>query len=366
MMRFFEKLLKDRKDAYFYKLPQAFTKQSELSILRYGVGAALYMPATRKQIAREIIERKHLACTSIVLDLEDALGDLQVAEGEEQLVSSLRELQNAILSAHISEQMMPLLFVRVRTPQQLRQITQKLGSLQHLLTGYVLPKFTTDNGDDFLQIIEQQNRIGYTLYAMPILESPRILNKETRMEELLAIRNLLNEHASRILNVRIGATDFCGSLGLRRRVHQTIYDIATLRDCIADIVNVFLRDESPFVLSGPVWEYFGTELAEQGLIEEVKQDLLNGLVGKTVIHPTHIDAVQAVYIVRHEDYSDASRIVLQATGERGIEKSLYGNKMNEMKPHFTWAKRILLRAEVYGVLQPDVTVEQVLQKQVNR
>lgn len=364
-MRFFKKLLDEADDSYFYKVPQSFTKDSARSLLGYGVGAALYMPAIRKQVVEEIIERKHVACTSIVLDLEDALGDLQVEEGEQQLVEHLVKLQQALQDGRVASQQIPLLFVRVRTPQQLATMIQRLGSLQQLLTGYVLPKFTMDDGDAFLKQIEQQNQLGYTLYAMPILESPRILNKETRMSELVAIRALLNRYADCILNVRIGATDFCGSLGLRRSMHDTIYDMAPLRDCIADIVNVFLRDDSPFVVSGPVWEYFGTHLAERGLIQEVKQDRLNGLVGKTVIHPTHLDAVQMMYIVSHEEYSDASRIVSQAAGERGVEKSLYGNKMNEMKPHLTWAKRILLRAEVYGVLKPELTIEQVLQKQVS-
>ena len=363
-MRFFKKLLLDGQSEWFYQLPMEFTKYSDKNVLRYCVGAALYMPATRKVIAQEIIAHKHPTCTTIILDLEDALGDLQVGDGEKQLYETLYELQNALDNQLIEIQDMPLLFVRVRDAAQLEKIIHLLGSLQHVITGYVLPKFNTEQGHHYLQLITTQNTLGYTLYAMPIIESQAIMKTESRIGELLAIRTLLEQFEPLVLNVRIGSTDICGWLGLRRSIHQTVYDLAPVQNCFSDIINVFLRDNSPFVLSGSVWEYFGNDAALKGLVREIELDKLNGLIGKTIIHPSHIDSVQAMYVVTHEEFSDAKRIVLQSVGEIGVEKSIYSNKMNEMKPHLVWAERMLLRAQVYGVLNPEYSSEHLLKRPV--
>jgi citrate lyase beta subunit len=363
-LRFFEKLISDGSNEIFHQLPMEFNKYSDKNILRYCVGAALYMPATRQTIAQEIIARKHPACTTIILDLEDALGNLQVAEGEEQLYQTLTEIQNALENEQLQMTEMPLLFVRVRSVEQLENIILLLGSLQHILTGYVFPKFRAQDGFQYLQQISAQNTLGYKLYVMPILESHTILKKESRLSELLAIRELLEQFEPIVLNVRIGSTDFCGVLGLRRSIRQTIYDLAAVNDCFADIMNIFLREDSPFVLSGSVWEYFGNDLALKGLLREIELDSLNGLIGKTIIHPSHIEPVQAMYTVSHEQFTDAQRIVLQSHGAIGVEKSGYGNKMNEMKPHLVWANRILLRAQVYGVLNAGYSAEDLFKKQV--
>lgn len=364
-MRFFEQLVHDGKSEWFDQVPMEFNKTTDKSILRYCIGAALYMPATRQMIPQEIIAHKYPTCTTIVIDLEDALGDLQVAAGEENLLNILTQLAVALQSEQLQADAMPLLFVRVRSPQQLEKIIAQLGPYQQLLTGYVLPKFSAKDGVHYLQQIKKQNELGYTLYAMPILESQAILNKESRLTELLEIRTMLEQFEAIVLNVRIGSTDFCGALGVRRAIQHTVYDLATVQDCLADIMNVFLRGDSPFVLSGSVWEYFGTDDAVTGLLREISFDALNGLIGKTVIHPSHIEVVQAKYVVSHEEFSDATRIIKQSKGEIGVEKSSYGNKMNEMKPHFVWAKRMLLRAQAYGVLKSGVTYEQLLTKQVS-
>ena len=85
-----------------------------------------------------------------------------------------------------------------------------------------------------------------------------------------------------------------------------------------------------------------------GLIKETLLDKANGLVGKTIIHPTHIPIVNGLQVVTKEEYEDAKLIV--ETGKRGAVKSTYNNKMNEPKPHMNWAKKILIKASIFGVL----------------
>lgn len=60
-----------------------------------------------------------------------------------------------------------------------------------------------------------------------------------------------------MLAVRLGATDLCAAYGLRRPRDLTVYDLHLIADVIADVVNVLGRaDDTGFVVSGPVWEYF--------------------------------------------------------------------------------------------------------------
>ncbi|ALP38981.1 citrate lyase subunit beta [Paenibacillus sp. IHB B 3084] len=367
-----------------------FHNRSPKSILAYAIGAALYMPATRSEVAEEIKNGKHEGLTTVMLDLEDAIGDQQVGQAEQSLAQQLLQLFSYVRTGMMSEQSLPLLFVRVRSVEQLERLLNGLGESLSLLTGFVLPKFSSDNGRAYFALIAEYNRNMHTgagnesnmpvLYGLPILESSKIIYRETRWKELLSIKEILDEHQEYVLNVRIGATDFSSLYGLRRSPDITIYEIAVIRDCIADIINLFGRVGSNYVISGPVWEYFshrervfkpqlrvspfedalgkpGRHLrmdfisdAVDGLIREVMMDKENGIIGKTIIHPSHIKPVQAMYAVTHEEYMDALEIVERNDGSLGVFKSTYANKMNEIKPHLNWAHRIINRSKVYGVL----------------
>ncbi|QYK60634.1 C-C_Bond_Lyase of the TIM-Barrel fold protein [Paenibacillus sp. S25] len=348
------------------------------------------MPATRSEVAEEIKNGKHEGLTTVILDLEDAIGDHQVGQAEQSLAQQLLQLLSYVRTGMMSEQQLPLLFVRVRSVEQLERLLNGLGESLSLLTGFVLPKFSSDNGRAYFALIAEYNRNMHTgagnasdmpvLYGLPILESSKIIYRETRWKELLSIKGILDEYQEYVLNVRIGATDFSSLYGLRRSPDITIYEIAVIRDCIADIINLFGRVGSNYVISGPVWEYFshrervfkpqlrvspfedalgkpGRHLrmdfisdAVDGLIREVMMDKENGIIGKTIIHPSHIKPVQAMYAVTHEEYMDALEIVERNDGSLGVFKSTYANKMNEIKPHLNWAYRIINRSKVYGVL----------------
>jgi hypothetical protein len=57
-----------------------------------------------------------------------------------------------------------------------------------------------------------------------------------------------------------------------------------------------------------------------------------------------------MYTVTREEYDDAIGIIERNNGELGVFKSGYSNKMNEIKPHLNWAKKVLARSKIYGVL----------------
>ncbi|MCR6524801.1 HpcH/HpaI aldolase/citrate lyase family protein [Lysinibacillus capsici] len=371
----------------FYKKPQPFTKWETADILSYALGATLYMPASMPTIVSLIRSQKYKELTSLVIDLEDAVGDAELVDCEAKLIEDISELYALYQQKQLLLQELPLLFVRVRHVEQFQRLTTVLGKKQEILTGYVFPKFTAEQGARYFELLEQtilENDL--ILYGMPILESREVLYKETRMEALLDIKAVLHQYKARVLNVRIGATDFCGIYGIRRRMDSTIYDISVIRDCIADIVNILGREEDGFIISGPVWEYFNnqrvlkpalrvTPFSEKGALEtrkallddcldglmkEVLMDKQNGLVGKTIIHPSHIRVVHALYAISYEEYLDALSIIENNDGQKGVMKSHYANKMNEIKPHMRWAQRILKQAHVYGVYHESVDFASLL------
>jgi hypothetical protein len=95
-----------------------------------------------------------------------------------------------------------------------------------------------------------------------------------------------------------------------------------------------------------------------GLLREITLDKANGILGKTVIHPTHVAAVHALSVVTHEEWCDATDIL--GTQGGGATASSYRNKMNEAKPHWAWAQRTVQRADAFGVAGPDVSVVDLL------
>ncbi|WP_256989778.1 HpcH/HpaI aldolase/citrate lyase family protein [Paenibacillus sp. VTT E-133280] len=385
-MRYFDYLTKEQEIALFYNPPISFNHNTtSKDLLAHAVGAALYMPATRASVPEDILKLKSAGLVTVIIDLEDAIGDNEVDHAEESLIQHLIFLAAYEENEPSGSDSLPLLFIRVRNPEQLRQLIFRLGSLVTMLTGFVFPKFSVDNGIQYFEVIADYNRTrSYSdpvLYGMPILESAPIIYRESRVDSLLSIRNLLGNYREYVLNVRIGATDFSSLFGLRRSPDISIYDLTPIRDCISDIINIFGRVEEGYVISGPVWEYFANKghrvlrpqlrqtpfedtygkngrdmrnsyisSSMDGLIREVILDKENGILGKTIIHPSHLRPVQAMYTVMHEEYVDACSIVESNDGSLGVFKSQYSNKMNEIKPHLNWAKRILLRSQIYGVL----------------
>jgi citrate lyase beta subunit len=386
-MRHFENIDAAHRKHLFYRHPRPFDRHDDPAVLAVALGATLYSPATRPALADDIERAARRGVMSMVVCLEDAIADDEVAAGEANLVAQLRTL-HAELRADAGARNVPLLFVRVRDPRQIGDLIGRLGDAAALISGFVLPKFTASSGGAFLDALEDTAaRSGLRLLAMPVIESPEAVYAETRTEMLNDVARLLAKHRRRILAVRIGATDMSAAYGLRRPPDLTIYDIRPVAGVICDVVNILGRvDGTGYVVTGPVWEYFSAgermfkpqlrrspfdaqraaPLRERlitsdldGLIREVHLDKANGLIGKTVIHPMHVAAVHALSVVTHEEYCDAADILDGIGG--GAMASSYANKMNEAKPHRAWAERLMLRARVFGVAAEGVTFVELLE-----
>ena len=309
----------------------------------YRVGGLLYTPALKEDIAEKLLSKQYKDLTSLALCLEDSINDDSLEQAEIQLKTTLSFLKNADAD-------LPLLFVRVRSVDHLNNIHTMLGEAESILTGYVLPKFDLTNCESYCQLIREFNSNRKDrLYIMPILESKTVADIGNRVDILWSIKHHLDTVHEYILNVRVGGNDFSNMYGLRRSETQNIYQIGVIRDILVNIINVFASD---YVVSGPVWEYFGTDDSEpwaEGLRKEIELDQLNGFIGKTAIHPSQLPIIYESLKVQKRDYDDAHSIVNWSSDGLAVAKSADGQRMNEVKCHLKWAKRVLTLAEIYGV-----------------
>jgi citrate lyase beta subunit len=390
-MQHFAYLTDNERRALFFIEPQEFDRTDDKRFLSHALGATLYMPAMRETIADDIISNRAKGLISTVFCLEDAIADRDLEEAGKRLLKHLQTLHSAQRRREMKSGDLPMIFIRVRNPQHLSRIGDLILAELPIICGFVFPKFSHHNGDAYFQELRKLNdNLSLRLYAMPILETPDIIYWETRKDSLREIADILKKYHDLVLNIRIGAVDFSSLFGIRRGSDVTVYDIQVIRDCMTDIINAFCRMDREYVVSGPVWEYFqsgdrvlkpqlrmtpfkqqygevGGEIRSRllnehvdGLIHETLLDKANGLIGKTVIHPSHIIPVQAMYVVNYEEYMDACSI-LKNNGRAGVLKSAFDNKMNEIKPHTNWAERILLRSKIYGVFNRNHELTNLLQ-----
>lgn len=361
----------------FVKEPMEFNKNTERDTLQYCLGATLYMPGT-KDIREKVVNHK-LPVTSFVMCCEDAIKEEDLPVAEQNILDTMDYFADQIEAGKISQDDIPLIFMRVRNPEQFKNFSARLTKRQaDILTGFNFPKFNSKNALGVLRtLVETNARLGTTLYGMPILEGEEIAFRESRDQELLLLRNILEPYKELTLNIRVGGTDMSSLFGVRRGINSTVYDIMTVRDALSDVLNAFNRFND-YCVSAAVWEYFraykdddiddvikrnfhnalikGEEIvnpAIDGLLKEVMLDRANGFVGKTIIHPTHAKFVNAMFTVVEEEYNDALQI-LNTSG--GVIKSEGGGKMNEIGPHHRWAEKIVRRANVYGVVKNEDSV----------
>ena len=315
------------------------------SLLYYSVGALLYCPANRKNIADSIVKQRFGTKYSLALCLEDTIRDDSVAEAEHILVQTLRQLDQQSMQ---NDFYVPKIFVRVRNARQIGRLHKAFGESARLITGYILPKFSLENADGFIQEIIKVNEASATpVYTMPIFESPSIIDLRTRYEILYQLKQKLDSVEKNVLNIRVGGNDLCHMFGFRRHDNESIHQIRPIATIFSDIITVYGMD---YVVSGPVWEYYQSSNWQKGLYHELADDKLCGFVGKTVIYPSQIEVVNEAYKVPQKDYQDAAAVLnWDKSSHSLVAGSVSKERMNEYKTHSNWALRTLLMAEYFGI-----------------
>ncbi|RNF40271.1 HpcH/HpaI aldolase/citrate lyase family protein [Planococcus salinus] len=369
-MKHFNALTDSDLKTFFKYSPAEFNRDTERETLGLALGAALYTPGSRPDVAQKVIDGSYRKAAfsglaTLIICLEDAVADFELPAAEKNVVSQLKKLELAPVD---QLEKGPALFLRIRDAEQLDKIVCQAGTAMGVLTGIVFPKCQPDNLLSFFGALDRASEAANRkLYALPLLETKEVLYTESREQTLQEVYKILVAEKERVLTVRVGATDFSSLYGIRRPAERTVYDVHLIRDCLVSVLNRFSRAEDGFTVSGPVYEYFSghrngwlSSSIEKVLWEEVQLDILNGFKGKTCIHPSQISIVNAGHIVSLETYEDAMLILSESEKRNGVLQSPKRNKMNEVKPHLSWAKKVAAQAKVYGVLNENYQAIDVL------
>lgn len=298
----------------------------------YALGATLYMPATRHDLADVVRGSKIAGLRSLVICLEDAVLESDVAYALSNLGRLFGELDMTGGRGRG-----PLFFVRPRHSDMAKKIVAM--PLSQAIDGFVLPKITTRSLDDWLTAVD-----GTDLKIMPTLETAETFDAGA-IRELRAA--LVERAAERVLALRIGGNDLLAVLGLRREADLTIYD-GPLGYVIGMLVAIM--GSAGFALTGPVCERLDTP---ELLAAEVARDVSHGLVGKTAIHPSQIPIIHEGLRVKVRDHEAALRIL--SDHAPAVFKD--HGAMSEPATHRAWAKRLIERARWFGIRDEQATSE---------
>lgn len=294
----------------------------------WNLGATLYMPATRTDIAEAILNVKVEGLRSLVICLEDAVSEEDVPAA----LSNLQILLDALAKAKATDgsSHWPLVFIRPRDVEMGARLTQTMNLSP--VDGLVLPKFTLASLPAWWEFIQHTH-----LCMMPTLETEEVFDVEQMRQ--LAMSLLDHPCHQRLIALRIGGNDLMNVIALRRPRHFTLYD-GPMGYVIKMLVSVFAT--RGFALTAPVCEHIDDH---DIMDKELALDMAHGLVGKTAIHPNQISKIEAALRVSDNDYADALRIL---NSSQAVFKSL--GAMCEPATHRRWASAVLQRAQVYGII----------------
>lgn len=284
-----------------------------------SLGGTLFVPATHKHLPAIASAQKFPALRSVVFDTEDGLDAIALEEGMEIIRTLLPTLHDVAL----------LRFIRPRNPEVLRLMLEfdGIGNID----GFILPKFGLENAETYLASLAET-----PFLFMPSIEGNELFDV-TRLQQL---RALLLPFKERIPAVRFGAEDMFRQLGLRRECSVSLYDMAAPSVVIGNLLTTFRP--YGFELSAPVYRCYRNH---DGFAADVKRDLQEGFVSKTIIHPDQIALLEQAYAVEKKAYEAALRM----TGS-GEAVFAHAGEMAETATQHPWAARLLRQAELYGIV----------------
>ena len=285
------------------------------------LGGSLYIPATHKNVNDVCNADKYPQLRSCIIDTEDAIG-------EDDLVFALENITK-MLETYEPKRLR--LFIRPRNPQVLKQLL-KIKQIERI-DGFSLPKFSTEVMREYAQIL---TLCEHRFYIMPVLESLDLFSKE-RLEE---IRSFLLTCKLPVLTLRLGGEDMMQFLGLKRRCEDNIYALVAPSRVIADVLTCF--KPYGFNVTATVFNCIHQDALYR---ENVEEDLRQGLLGKTIIHPHQIDAINEAYKVSRQEFEMATKMLEQDTKAIIVQEGQMGEKF----AHTAWAKVILERQRFFGL-----------------
>lgn len=285
----------------------------------------LYTPATTPPAKLRLLVngQSGAAAWRVVMCTEDSIH-------EDDLPQALKTLGTVLAGMDPASSVTT--FVRVRNSEVMAQVLDL--PYAERLHGFVVPKADPSSFPGYAdQIADTDFRL------MPILESPLMLDQHFR--ETLRMVLTDGRYHGMIDCLRIGANDLMGHLGIRRDDTKfTVYD-TPVGTIIHDLINEY-RGLAGFTITAPVFECYGPKFDDL-LRLEVRNHMLNGLFGQTVIHPRHIRIIRDLYKVSVADLKSAQDIVGTTTAVKGVN-----GRMDERATHLKWAELVLERDRLFG------------------
>ncbi|MDQ7044807.1 MAG: HpcH/HpaI aldolase/citrate lyase family protein [Sulfurimonas sp.] len=280
------------------------------------LGGTLFLPATHKDIKCVVSGEKYPDLKSVLIDTEDSLDDLE--SGLEAIQTLLQTYKKSTL----------LVFIRPRNMEVLQEIL-KFQNI-HLIEGFILPKFSLDNARKYLYILANTS---YTI--MPSIEGSELFEQP----KLVELRDILLIHKEKIPLVRFGLEDMLRQLKMRRTCQESIFDFTVTSSVLGNFIGIF--KSAGFDVSAGVYPCFKDK---EGFINDVKRDLKEGLISKTIIHPNQIEIINSLYKVNKKDYEEASEVC-----QNDALVFNQNSKMAETKTMFAYSYALLQRAKIYGI-----------------
>ena len=360
-MRYFKYLMDSEMKKMFHKSPGEFNNKSDINILRYCVGALLYIPAVNKKMLKSFVNKQIKELTSVSICLEDSVGKSGETEGIRNMSEAFNDLRINIDRGIFTEEEVPLIFIRPKNAEQMLKFKDVLQENSDLITGIIIPKANAEIIENFLSVIDEiQCR---SLYMMPIIETTEFTDITEKYDSLAQLYKTVEKYQERILNLRIGVTDILGAYRLRRNKNFTIYDNMIFHKFSSDLLSIFgINDKFDIPISGGVSEFYDMKNSEilDSYLREIDIDRLNGFIGKTVIHPLQMKVVQAKHVVSYEDYLDAKSIIANVNQKSGVSAGVFKERMNEVNPHLKWAQKIITLSHIYGVFNEGMNFNDIL------
>ncbi|MCW3782530.1 HpcH/HpaI aldolase/citrate lyase family protein [Defluviimonas salinarum] len=288
------------------------------------LGATLYMPAINPHARRALLGEDLHGAGSVVICLEDALHANDIARGLESLRLSLLERR-----AGGDPRQRTMVFVRPRDLGMARRIADMDGI--ETVSGMIVPKLTLGNGPDWFALSRERG-----IALMPTLETAEYFDPFYVSQ----VRSMFDAAGrEQIVAVRLGGNDLLNTLGLRRTGGRISHDGPL--GYVLNMVSSQLMSHG-YPVAAPVFDII-QDLDTLGA--EVAMDIERGFIGKTAIHPCQVPIIHEALKVDRRDI-DVAKGILDTSAAAVFQ---VGGVMCEPATHGAWARRMLARAEIWGV-----------------
>ena len=286
----------------------------------YSLGATLYMPIVHHHVPEYLSGERVVPSSSVVLCLEDALAEGDVARGLSTLKHLLRHCEISSTAR---------IFVRPRSLEMALQLADLPGISK--VEGFVAPKIVPETAAAWMDLATSAG-----LQIMPTVESQEFFDPG----RITALREALDDYdKQKISAIRLGGNDLLGNMALRRERGVTSWE-GPLAWVLSMASSMLISAGYP--VAAPVFDIIDDI---DTLVRETRQDVAAGFISKTAIHPAQVAHILDAFRVSSSELDQARAI----SEEGACAVFQIGGTMCEPSTHRGWASRILARSDVFGL-----------------